>query len=419
MTEALRSVWIVNHYAGDPAETASGSRHFSLARELAACGWTPTIVAASVEHNTSRQRLTDGERIGTTRRDGVTFRWLRTSTYGGNGIGRIVNILQFTAALLGRRWSRDLPGPDVVVGSTVHPLAALAASRIARRHRVPFVFEIRDLWPQTLIDMGKISPRGPVARVLRQIERRLCDRATTVVTLLPDAGRYLTGRGVPAEKIVWISNGTDTADFAAAPRVRPPGDGFVFLYLGSLGNANGVHTIIRAFAQVEDPTAVLRIVGSGPQREALRALASELGVRDRVRFDEPVPKQQVPEVTAAADALLVNLLDLPIYAYGISLNKLFDYLASARPIIIASNASNNPVRDADAGVTVPADSADGLAEAMNRVVAAGDDERARWGRNAVAHVREHYDYTVLGGRFDALLRAATRAAAREREGVAE
>ena len=74
MTEALRSVWIVNHYAGDPAETASGSRHFSLARELAACGWTPTIVAASVEHNTSRQRLTDGERIGTTRRDGVTFR---------------------------------------------------------------------------------------------------------------------------------------------------------------------------------------------------------------------------------------------------------------------------------------------------------------------------------------------------------
>ncbi len=403
----MTRVWIVNHYAGDPADTASGSRHFSLARRLAQLNWEPVIVAASVEHNTGRQRLTGRAPIGTTRRDGVTFRWLRTSTYSGNSAGRVINILQFTRALLGRRWHADLPAPDVVIGSTVHPLAALAASRIARRYGVPFIFEIRDLWPQTLIDMGKISHSGIVAMLLRRVERMLCDRAVRVVTLLPHAGSYLQERGVPPEKVIWLSNGTDVSDFANVPPRTTDGPN-TFLYFGSLGNANGVDAIVRGFDTLMRATgetdARLVIVGSGPRRDELVRLADTLGVSERVEFRPAVPKAEIPAMVAIADTLVLNVLDLPVYRFGISLNKLFDYMASGRPIIMATGASNNPVQDSEGGICVPANDPDSLASAMRQVLDATEEQRAAWGRNAAAYAAANFDYQTLGTRLDGLLR---------------
>jgi glycosyltransferase involved in cell wall biosynthesis len=399
-------VWVVNHYASDPGDSATGSRHFSLARRLCQLGWTPVIIAASSEHNSSRQRLQPGAKVGTTLRDGVEFRWLRTSRYRGNGFRRICNIVQFTAAVIRRRSTQDLPAPHIVIGSTVHPFAAWAASRLARRYRVPFIFEIRDLWPQTLIDMGKLGQNGIPARLMRLLEFHLCNASTNIVTLLPNAADYLTTIGVDPKKVVWISNGTDVGDFK--PRPLEVVDEFRFVYFGSLGYANGLPSILRGFAgTVEENPGIkcrLLLVGNGPEETHLKRLAADLGMKELIEFRSAVPKDEIPAVADHAHCLVLNLLDLRTYRYGISLNKLFDYMAAGRPIVMASNAVNNPVRDSDGGVCVAGDDSRAISTAMTDILRAGSEQRAIWGDNAARYVATHFDYKVLGERLDTLLR---------------
>src|SRR5690606_30165144 len=136
--------------------------------------WESHILAASTEHPSGKQRFADRAAAVDRAAGRVRFRFLRTPEYSGSGLARVRNLLAFTARVLRPSSTKDLPKPDVIIGSTVHPLAAWAASVVARRFNVPFVFEIRDLWPQTLIDMGKIRANSVVARLLRALERALC-----------------------------------------------------------------------------------------------------------------------------------------------------------------------------------------------------------------------------------------------------
>lgn len=402
-TLGSRVVWIVNHYAIDPAQSASGSRHFSLARRLAELGWVPVILAASTDHPSGVQRQGIHAAVTDQEREGVTFRYLRAPSYR-SGIGRLLNILVFTCRLLLPSARQGLPRPEVIIGSTVHPLAAYAASILARRARAHFVFEVRDLWPQTLIDMGKLGERSLSARLMRRMERALCDRSDAIITLFPFAHEYFESQGIPASKVFWVSNGTDLDAFSASP--AGTGDPFTIMYLGSIGRANGVDMILEAFLDASEINPALRlvIVGKGAERAQLEARAAASTRGDRVRFRDPVVKAEVPRTIGEADSLVINILDLDVYRYGVSMNKLFDYAAAARPILIASNARNNFVADADAGIAVPAGDVAALSIAMQRIAVPDlSTERARWGSNARNHVAEHYDYRVLGGRLHELL----------------
>ncbi|WP_218151786.1 glycosyltransferase family 4 protein [Mycetocola miduiensis] len=406
MKKMYKSVWIVNHYISDPRDTASGSRHFSLAAGLARLGWAVSLIAASAGHNTDLQRVGKNERSLTTEHLGVTFRWLRTSTYKGNGVGRVLGMLQFSIALLRKRSVAGLATPDVIVGSTVHPLAAWAASVMARRYGVPFVFEIRDLWPQTLIDMGKLRSGGLPAYLMRILERHLCKSAETIIVLMPFAADYLAGQGVSRDKVVWISNGTDVDAFP--PSEPPTSLPFTFMYFGAHGGANGLEAIVQGYAMFRDSSdqeSRLMLIGDGPRRGALRELAASLECRDELVFVDAVPKSEIPRIAGEAHCLVLNLLDLELYKYGISLNKLFDYMAASRPIIIASNAANNPVRDAGGGVTVPANDPSAIAKAMQTVVEASHEQRVDWGTGARRHVSEYFDYARLSEDLDGALNA--------------
>ncbi len=313
-------------------------------------------------------------------------------------------MLTFTVALLRRASTQDLPRPDAVIGSTVHPLAAWGASILARRAGAPFVFEIRDLWPQTLIDMGKLPARGVRTWMLRRLERVLCSRATAIITLLPFASEYLASQGVPEDKIFWISNGTDADDFDGSPPAAS--DEFTYMYLGSLGRANGVGAIVDGFLAAAEADERLRlvVVGNGAERPLLENRAASSAHGDRVSFIAPVPKNRVPLMMTHADVAVINVLDLDVYRYGVSMNKLFDYAAAARPILIASNARNNLVLEADCGVVVPADDATAIGSAMAEMASVADDRKRAWGANARSHVIANYDYRSLAIRLEEVLR---------------
>lgn len=400
-----RTVWLLNHYAQRP-DAPGGTRHYWLARYLRAHGWRAPIVASSVELNTGRQRLASTESRRLDEIGDVSFLWLRTPPYEGNGLGRFRNMASFALRVQERGTTRLLPRPDVILGSSVHPFTGWAGLCLARRFRVPFVFEVRDLWPETLIQFGQITRNGVPAKLLRRLEGMLYRNAARTITLLPDAWRYIRPFGVPRERIVWISNGCALERFPYTKRHGEAGT-LALMYFGAHGQANDLETLLLAMAIVERDTGGagvrLRMIGDGPRKPRLRALAGELGLR-RVTFEDAIPYHEIPALAAEADAFVLTVLDRPeLYKYGVSMNKLFDYLAAGRPIVVAIAASNNPVAEADAGVTVPPADPERLAQGILDLARLGPEERARRGENGRRFLAERHDYAVLAARLAELL----------------
>lgn len=401
----MKHVWILNHYAQEPGG-AGGTRHYSLSKHLTKHGWRATVIAASVELNTGRQRLDSSESKRFDLFDGVPFLWIRTPQYQGNGFGRIQNMLTYSVRVLMSSVTRGLDRPDVIIGSSVHPFAAWSAAMLASRFGVPFVFEVRDLWPQTLVVMGRLSPKGFITRALHYLERWLYRRAERIVVLLPKASDYIVPLGIAPEKIVWIPNGVELEGY---PEPEPPKEkpSFTLMYFGALGQANDLDCLLRAMVEVNkampEKQLFLRLIGDGPLKETLQQQVAELGL-DNIRFENSVPKKAIPQVAAEADAFVIMVKDLPrLYRFGISMNKIFDYFAAARPVIMASGAVNNPIEESGAGITVlPGDPIE-LAKAILSLVEMPIVQRILLGRSGRTYVEKHHSYEMLAAKFVSIL----------------
>lgn len=402
----MKNVWILNHYAQEPGG-AGGTRHFHLAEHLLARGWQATVIAASVEHQSGHQRLAPGEMQRSDHFKGVPFLWVRTPKYQGNGGGRMRNMLVYTGRVLLHKTTRELPRPDVVIGSSVHPFAAVAGALLARRLKVPFIFEVRDLWPQTLVDMGRLREGSLMTWALRKLEVWLYRRAVRTVVLLPRAWEYIVPLGIPKERVVWIPNGVDLSLFPrVAPKDRSDSSQFTLMYFGAHGQANGLDNVLRAMKHVGERAdgrhIRLRIIGDGPLKPSLVAQASEMGLTN-VSFESPVPKSQIPALAAQADAFVFNLIDAPVFKYGISSNKLFDFMAAERPVVFSCDSTNNPINDAQSGLTVNPGQPEKLANAICEIAATPLAERQRMGRAGREYVEQNHGFEQLAGRLAAVL----------------
>jgi glycosyltransferase involved in cell wall biosynthesis len=397
-----QTVWIVNHYAALESKDGWTGRHQALAAHLGRSGWDPVLFLASTGHPIGRQHMRGGRMRRVAKEGGVPHVMLRAPSYEGNGVGRMANMAVFALQMLLPWNTRGIDRPDVVIGSTVHPLAAWAGLRLARRHRVPFVFEIRDVWPDALIHLGQLRAGSRVARAMESLMRHLVRKADLILSPLPGVADYAAKQGAPDTPFLWVSNGAEGVADATEPE-RHEGDEFVFMYLGSFGNAMAVEHLISAFERVAasrpDTAMRFRLVGDGPKKAEFERQAAASSVADRIVFEPRIPRDEVIGRAGEADCLLHSLHDHAVYEYGISPNKLFDYLLAARPVVFAANARNNPIAEADAGIVVPAEDVDALAEAMLRVVDMPAAERAEMGRRGRAHLIGNYTYAALADKL--------------------
>jgi lipopolysaccharide/colanic/teichoic acid biosynthesis glycosyltransferase len=295
------------------------------------------------------------------------------------------------------RSTDGLERPDVVLGSSVHLHAADAGRRLARRYRVPFVLEIRDVWPETLADVGGMSRLHPVYRYLRRMEKRLYRAADRVITLLPGMERYLDDHGVPPVFVRHIPNGVDPAMF---PEPAPAaGEPFTLTFFGAHGRANGLDTLVRAAELLKDDGVRFLLVGDGPEKPALQETAGE-----NVEFRDPVPKEDLRSVVAESHAFVFHLREMEVLRrYGVSANKLFEYLLSGRPTVFACVSLNNPVEEAGAGPCIPPRNPEALAEAARKLKGMPQEERDAMGRNGRAWVLEHRDIGKLAAKLETCL----------------
>lgn len=405
----MLKVWILNHHAITP-NLPGGTRHYDFAKELINRGCDTTIFASSFHHILSKEiKDYKGKDFVLEDFDGVKFVWLKTFPYSNNDWKRIINMLSYSVRAYKVAKSLKIERPDVVIGSSVHLFAAYTAYLLSKCFKVPFIMEVRDLWPQTLIDMG--TPKWhPFVLLLRMLEKYLYRRANRIVTLLPKADGYIKSLGISANKIVWIPNGTNLKRFAEnclnhQKESHGTASKFVVVYMGAMGKANNLGIAIEAseVLQRDYPDIRFLFVGDGPEKTRLMRMARECNIKN-VEFRTPVSKEVAASILLHADVLYFNLKNSPIFKYGISSNKLFDYLAAGRPIIFASGSINNPVNEASSGITVSPDSPQELVDAIIALYRMPEGKRREMGLNGRKYVEKHHSLQILVDKLEVVIK---------------
>lgn len=393
-------IWIVNHYADPPDGLAT--RSYDIARRMVGKGHPTTIFACSFSHYHLKPARRLGWRLWREEDiDGVRYLWIAGTPYRRNDWRRVLNMLVFTIlAFVCGALRRERP--QVVVGVSVHPLAALSGYFLARVKGARFFFEITDLWPETLIDFGRLRTDGRAARWMRMLERYLFEQSERIIMLWRHTDAYVESQGVSASKILWVPHGVELARYEElAPYNGAPDRPFHVMFLGGFVASNSVDTIIDAAGVLQKrgrSDVKFLLIGAGTARDGLIERAKSMGLSN-VDFPPPVPKRDVSRVMGSADAFIYGLRDLPLYRFGISLNKLTDYLAAGRPIVFFGRSSYDPVHDAHAGISVPPGDPEVLADAIEGLADLAPADRMAMGRRGRTYLEEYHNIPRLADRL--------------------
>jgi glycosyltransferase involved in cell wall biosynthesis len=403
------NILLINHYAGSDL-MGMEYRPFYLACEWVASGHSVTVLAADWSHLRGRQPSVSAD-LESTEEEGVRFRWFRTNRYHGNSAWRVANMLVFVSKLHlhADRITRE-ERPDVVICSSTYPLDIYPGARIARKADAQLIFEMHDLWPLTPILLGGYSPRHPYIRVLQRAEDYAYHNADMVVSILPHARDHMVERGLDPRKFVHVPNGVPVARMFRADVSERPGPveelvaqergrrRFLIGFAGGINVSTPIETLLDAARLLAAADVSFLIAGDGPRAGLLREQVAHSGL-DNFHLLGRIPKSAIQRFLLRADALAIPLHRSPLYRFGISPNKLFDYMLAGKPILQASNASNDLVAEAECGFTVEPEDPAAFADAVLRLRALSEDERQRLGENGRRFVIENHDYAVLARRF--------------------
>ena len=398
-------IWIVNQNAYTPKESA-GTRHFELSRRLNERGHEVVVIATSFYHKSRREtRLDPGELFKRENVSGSIFHWIKTPTYSGNTLRRVINMATFAWRVRSGLGLGDLHAPDVIVGSSPPLSGAFGALLLARRMRVPFILEMRDVWPEGPMHLGSYPKWHPYIVLLRLMADFLYSSSQSVISLLSNLEPYLNLKGISPDRVNWIPNGASLRDLPMYEGVSPQQGPFRIMYAGAHGISNAVDCILEAALILKrsgfEDKIIIHLVGDGTHKRQLKEWAARNTLKNVV-FHDPVPKESIHSTLSSADAFILIQTDAPMLRWGISPNKLFDYMAVGRPILFAVDTPYNPVEEASCGLTVSQRPKD-LANGMRRMAETTHADRVDMGRRARAYVEQRHDYDILANQFEAVV----------------
>jgi hypothetical protein len=397
----MRILFLTDNFP--PETNAPATRTFEHARRWVRAGAKVTVVTTAPNFPAGtlfpgyRNRLFQREWI-----DGVET--IRVWTYITANEGFARRTLDYMSFMVtGFLTSLFLPRPDVIVSTSPQFFTACAAYVLSLFKRRPFVFELRDLWPDSILAVGAMKESASI-RALKRLEYFLYRKAARIVSVTNSFRKVLSKNGIPAEKIAVVRNGTDLKGFTPGPK---PNDlvekhglnaKFVAAYIGTLGMAHGLGTILEAAERMRANRAVVFVlVGDGADRAALERQARERGL-DNVIFAGAVGKDEVVKYWRLADAALVLLRDRPVFRHVLP-SKIFEAMATERPIILGVlGESAELLEAAGAGIVIQPESTKALVQAIERLAA--DPEAAKeMGRKGRRLVEAEFDRDKLAAQM--------------------
>lgn len=364
-------ILFISHYF-PPEVNAPASRTHEHCRQWVEEGHDVTVITGVPNHPTGqlfggyKNRFIQEESIDGIR---VIRTWMLLTSNAGFA-KRILNFLLF--ALMSVIASFKVRKPDVVIATSPQFFCGLAGAVTARIKRRPFILEIRDLWPKSIVELDQIS-EGPALDFLQWLERRMYQSADGIVVNTRAFVDHITQLGYPKDQIEIVYNGIDAGRFKPQGpsnelRARFDLEGrFTVGYLGTLGLAHGLGTLLETAENLRDqPEIAFLLIGDGAEKKKLEALIEEKKLRN-VRLLGLQPREMMPAWIATTDILLVCLRDLPVFETVIP-SKIFEFLAQERPVIVAARGEIRQMTETSGvALTIDPEDPEALAYAIDEI----------------------------------------------------
>lgn len=405
----MKTVWIINQYASTP-DNGIGGRHYYLGGELAFRGWNVVLIGASF-HHVMRGKKGSGSRYARLK-SGILYITLRVFEYRySDSPLRVLNWCLFSIKLLSLLWLK-VPKPTTIIYSSPSLLGFLSAWFLSKRYSARLIFEVRDIWPLSLIVLGGYSKFNPFIRLLSAIEKFAYLRSDFIFSNLEFCNEHINGLIDSNNKFAWIPNGIVVADQRARDNevdsiqdysgFRLDKSALVIGYAGSFGRANSLETLIEALNLVRDVKVEVVLVGAGARKGQIERLVKSFGL-DNVHLVARVPKSKVRCILEMCDVLYLGWKDRPLYKYGIAANKLMEYMHAQKPILHAYSGGNDPVIKYRAGLSSPAEDPTELAKSIRQFRDMGLLNRQRLGLNGYQAVVRNHDYRRIAQTMEQFL----------------
>jgi len=310
-----------------------------------------------------------------------------------------------------------IPRPDVIIASSPQLLVGLSGWWIAFVRQIPFVFEVRDLWPESLTAVGIGDENSLLHRALSTVAEFLYKRSDRIVVVTPAFQEHLMRHWrVPAEKIAVVENGVETDLFVPAPpaanhalrRELAVEGKFLVCYIGTMGMAHGLETLLEAAHQLQRQSANVQflLVGEGAEKERIKGLAQSRGLSN-LRFLDQQPRERIPAFISASDACLVLLKKTDVFKTVIP-TKMLEFMSCARPVILGVDGqARQIVEDAGAGLVIEPENAEALVNAITQL-SANRELGTALGQKGREYILQNFSRDYTAGKYIDVLRSLLR-----------
>lgn len=395
------NIWLINHYAVPPMYYPL-ARQTCFAKHLMEMGHDVTIFAASTVHNSDKNLITDGQRWREETVDGVHYVYIKCADYQDSGLKRVYNICEFAWKL--PSVCKKFPKPDAIVATSMPPTSCAMGIRLAKKYGCKGVAEIADLWPESIVAYDIAGPKNPAVILLRWLEKWIYKKADAVVFTMENAYKYIEEQGwenqIPKSKVFYVNNGVDLTlfrhnrdNYKLDDSDLDNKDIFKVVYTGSIRKVNNLGLLLDAAKKVEDQKVRFLVWGDGDELPALKERVKAENISN-VIFKGRVDKSYVPSIVSRADLNIAHNTPSPLFRFGISFNKLFDYLAAGKPVLSDFPCGHNPAVVWDAGTEVNEPSAENIADAIMKFVDMDKKQIKHYSDNALA-AAEEYSFGAL------------------------
>jgi len=400
MDNQIKTFWLINQYASTP-QTGMGGRHYYFAKELARKGHKVYLITGSYSH---LLRLKDREVIDaftSSEVNGFSYIEVKVSRYrNARSLKRIFNWFAFSWRLLRLNYFIN-DRPDYILYSSPSLIPYLGAYYLSRKFKVPLIWDIRDLWPLTLMKLGGMTKYNIFVVVHKLIELFAYKNSDYIVSNWPYANRYLEGLGNKKLKFLFLPNGYMEEEFDNPKMLdqyvkdQIPKEKFIVGYAGTLGKANAVNVIAEVALALRQNTEVhIVLVGDGDGVSYLNDYIKDHNLLN-ITIINSIEKLQIPSLLSNFDVCYVGFNKSDLYEYGSSLNKLPEYLMSGNPIIFSIDSPFKPVFEASCGFHVAAEDVDGIVTAIFELKSMTLSERKILGLNGKSYAVKNYRYAHL------------------------
>ena len=398
------NILLIDHYAGNP-ELGMEFRPYYLAKEWVNQGHQVLLIGATYSHLRKRQPQEGMQKV-----NGINYYWIKTNVYRGNGIGRIISMFVFVFKLMfGLKRIYDSFKPNMVIASSTYPLDIYPARKIAQHYKAKLIYEVHDLWPLSPMELGGYSKWHPFIVLMQRAENFAYKYSDQVVSLLPNALDHMKKHGLADGKFIYIPNGFDRAEWENneenkycqhhnfLKELRNSGKK-ILGYVGGHSKSNALDFLLDAMKLINDEDIVCVLVGDGQEKMRLVQRTKREKISNVVFLDS-VFKNEIPSLLADMDVLYIGWENNPLYRFGISPNKLIDYMLSGKPILHSVNAANDWVAELDCGVSVPAENPKAIVQGVEYHFSLNKDILLAKGGRGNEYAMKHFDYSILAKKF--------------------